>query len=240
MKQLKRYAQLAWFDLPYMALITVGIFAIGMVMALLICAFFVTRSDGFGMVGTSMGFVGILVAVLIRHNLNPHTRLFIALIMGESRRSYLFFDTVTAAAECLLLCALLWVLGHVEIAVYHILLPGWQNEMNVLSYFRPDTIAVFIAALVTLNLFWTALMGRFGIKGFFLTWFPLWLLMVLMAPAIDAAQSGERSLLGLIGKGMLWVIDACSFIPWQAIVAAAVAVILALSAALLRRIAVRL
>ena len=235
MKQLKRYAQLAWFDLPYMALITVGIFAIGMVMALLICAFFVTRSDGFGMVGTSMGFVGILVAVLIRH-----TRLFIALIMGESRRSYLFFDTLTAAAECLLLCALLWFLGHVEIAVYHILLPGWQNEMNVLSYFRPDTIAVFIAALVTLNLFWTALMGRFGIKGFFLTWIPLWLLMVLMAPAIDAAQSGERSLLGLIGGGMLWVIDACSFIPWQAIVAAAVAVILALSAAMLRRIAVRL
>lgn len=239
MKQLKRYARLACFDLPYMALITVGIFALGVAMAMLICVFFVTRSDGFGMLGTSMGFVGILVAVLVRHNLNPHTRLFIALIMGESRRSYLFFDSVTAAAECLLLCVLLWVLGHVEIAAYHILLPGWQNELNMLSYFRPDTIAVFIVALVTLNLFWTALMGRFGIKGFLLTWFPLWLLMVLMAPAIDAAQSGERSLLGLIGGGMLWVIDICSFIPWQAIVAAALVVILALSAALLRRIAVK-
>lgn len=240
MKQLKRYARLACFDLPYMVLITVGIFALGMVMALLICVFFVTRSDGFGMVGTSMGFVGILVAVLIRHNLNPHTRLFLALTMGESRRSYLFFDTLTAAAECLLLCALLWVLGHVEIALYHILLPGWQNEMNMLSFFQPDTIAVYIAALVVLNLFWTALMGRFGVKGFLLTWFPLWLLMVLMGPAIDAAQSGEQSLLGLIGGVMLWVIDTCSFIPWQGMVGAALLVILALSAGLLRRIPVKL
>ena len=240
MRQLKLYARLARFDLSWMAVITAGAYALGVAMTLVLCRIFLRFEDGFGMVGGVMGLVGILLAVLTRHWLNPHTRFFIALTMGESRRSYLFFDSLIAALESLLLCALVWGLCHVEIAVYRLALPAWQNELNVLSFFRPANIAVFIASLVVLNLFWTALMGRFGIKGFFFTWLPLWMLGTLTGPAIHAAQSGERSLLGLIGRGMLWAIDACSFIPWQAIAGAALLAVLAVSAALLRRIPVRL
>lgn len=241
MKQLQRYTRLALFDLPLMVAVTAGAFALGMAIALLFCLAFLNWSDGYGMMGGAMGLVGILVAVLIRRNLNPHTRLFLALTMGESRRSYLVFDTLAAAVECCLLCALLWVLCHLEIALYSLVLPGWTNEMNMLElFFRPSVAAVFVAALVTLNLFWTAVMGRFGLKGFFLTWIPLCMLPSLLAPAIDAAQSGERSLFGLLGRGILWVIDGTSAVPWQAIIGAILLAVLAVSAAMLRKIPVRL
>lgn len=241
MKQLQRYARLALFDLPWMAAVTGGLFAIGVGMTLLFCLAFLSWSDGYGMMGGTLGLLGILLAVLIRHNLNPHTRLFLALTMGESRRSYLFFDTLMAVLECLILCALEWVLCHLEIALYSLVLPRYSNELNILElFYRPAVVGIFVAAIVTLNLFWTALMGRFGPKGFFLSWFPLWMLAVLTAPAIDAAQSGEKSLFGLLGRGIMWVIDAGSFLPWQAVAGAALLAVLAVSAALLRRIPVRL
>lgn len=240
MRQLRQYARLALFDLPWMAIVTAGLFALGVAMTLLICLVFLDWSDGFGMMGGIFGLIGILLAVLARHMLNPHTRLFLALTMGESRRSYLLFDSLMTALECLLLCGEVWLLCRAELIVYRLVLPNWRNALDVLPFFHPAILAVFTAAIVVLDLFWTALMGRFGIKGFFLTWFPLWLLAILSAPAIDAAQSGQRSLLGLIGAGMLWTIDACSFIPWQAIVGAVLAAVLAISVGLLRRIPVRL
>ena len=241
MKQLQRYARLAVFDLPLMAAITAGLFALGVVMTLLFCLLFLDWSDGYGMMGGVPGLLGILVAVLVRHNLNPHTRLFLALTMGESRRSYLFFDTLAAALECLLLCALLWGLCRAEIALYSVALPGYANELNILEFFyRPAVVGIFIAALVTLNLFWTAIMARFGLKGFFLTWLPLWMLMVLSAPAVDAAQSGERSLFGLLGRGIIWAVDAGSAAPWQVIAGLVLLTFLAVSGAMLRRIPVNL
>ena len=240
MRQLRQYAKMAVFDLPWVLMITAGLFFLGVAITLFICVMFLSWEDGFGMLGGVLCLIGVLVAAITRHNLNPHTRLFLAVTMGETRRGYLLIDSLFLAGETLLMCFVAWCLCHLEILIYSILIPRAQNELNMLLFFKPSYIAAFVVGVLVLNLFWTAMMGRFGIKGFFFTWFPIWLICILTGPAVHAADSGEVSLLGLIGRGMLWVGAACGYVPWQLIAAVPLVVITAGSLLMLRKIPVKL
>jgi len=238
MEQLRRYGRAVLVELPWMLALTAGTFALGTAVTLLTVA--ILRPDDFGMVGGTLSLVGIFIAILVRNNLNPHTRLFLALSMGQTRRDFLVYNTLYTVVESLLLCGLAWVLCHVELGVYRFLLPGMENDFNILGFFRPVYLTAFTVGLVVLNLLWTALMGRFGVKGFLFTWLPFWLILMLVGPAIDAAQSGKGSLLALLGRGLLWVIDACSSVPWQALLGAALLLPTAAALLMLRKIPVKL
>ena len=70
---------------------------------------------------------------------------------------------------------------------------------------------------------------------FFFVWIPLCLLNPLLTPAIYAARQGERSLLALLGRAAIWVVEVCSPIPWQVITLGILALVTAVSLLLLRK-----
>ena len=58
---------------------------------------------------------------------------------------------------------------------------------------------------VCLDLLLTALMLRFGRKGMFFFLVPIWVITLIINPALNAVRSNPGSLMSKLGEGLIWL-----------------------------------
>ena len=230
---LKNELRLAAGDVSWFAAFIGGAYLLGV--TLMVGIILIAKIHEYGPMGTFLALLGIVVAVMARRNLNPHVRMRLAVCMGTPRWSFVAADALVTALETAIATLAAVVLCFLENLVYRAVTGGGEDILGAINIFDCQYILLFILGMVVFNLFLTAFMNRFGVKGFFFVWIPLCLLNPLLTPAIYAARQGERSLLALLGRAAIWVVEVCSPIPWQVITLGILALVTAVSLLLLRK-----
>ena len=230
---LKNELRLAKGDVRWFAAFIGGPYLLGV--ALMLGIILVTKNEAYGPIGTFLALLGIVVAVMARRNLNPHVRMRLAVCMGTPRWNFVAADALVTTLETAISTLAVVGLCFLENLLYRAVTGGGEDIFGAINILRWQYILLFILGMVVFNLFLTAFMNRFGVKGFFFVWIPLCLLNPLLTPAIYAARQGERSLLALLGRAAIWVVEVCSPIPWQVITLGILALVTAVSLLMLRR-----
>ena len=228
-------------DVKWMVL-CIGIgYGFGVALMLLLARLLMDEPEYFAM-GLIFGLLGLLVGVLTRRNLNAHVRLRLAVCMGETRWGFLAADAVITVLETLACMGVLYLLGRLELGLFRLIEgDGMVVIADVIAIvYRWQVVAAITAGMAVFNFFLTALTNRFGMKGFLVIWLPLCLMNPILTPAVNAANAGSRSILAMLGRGVLWLIDVLSPVPWQVLVATLALFLLLVGWLLARRCEVRL
>lgn len=225
-------------DLPWMFAIIAGCFALGVAIVLVMCGIF--HMDETVDMGMIISLVGLLVALLCRRNQNPHSRLHFAVLMGQTRRGFLLTDSLILLLEGALALAAIWAGGHLEIALYRAVFPAANATEFVLAVFQWRVVLVALLVMLVGNLVFTAVMNRFGIKGFLILWLPLCLVNMLVGPSLTAARMGRDTVIARLGRALIWIIDNLSGVPWQLLLGGVLAALTVGSLLMLRRCEVKL
>ena len=189
------------------ACVAVG-WGIGVVTALLCLRFLMEPGEGFVTIGALFAFFAIAVGLLSRGNQNSSTRYVLAISMGQTRRAYLLWDSLASFLECLVFTGGVLLLGIAERALYLALYPEEEDVLDfirVFSQYRyaPWIVLIACAAFVCLDLLLTALMLRFGRKGMFVFLVPVWVMTLIISPALNAVRGNPGSLMAMLGEGLI-------------------------------------
>ncbi|MBR2895666.1 MAG: hypothetical protein IKC03_08430 [Oscillospiraceae bacterium] len=191
-------------------------FVVGVAMVLIINTF-VNEDPDFACIGTLMALVATLVGVIARGNLNGHVRFRLAVSMGETRISYLLCTPVVTAGVTLIGVLTAWLMYLAEKALYTAIYPNFENDIPMEEVFSWVVILCIVAGAVLLELVMSALMQRFGSKGFLVIWLGCCGLFMILPRMIDAYQSGSNSVLAKIGGSILTAITTIPVKGWIAI-----------------------
>ena len=236
---MRRYFRAAWRD-PLLSLIWVaGFWLFGVILVLLI-NMTVNDERNYACMGTLFSLAGILPGTLLRGNQSGHVRFRLAVTMGQTRRSFLLWDTVITILVAFVGVFAAWVLWHGEVGLYCLLYPGYTNDIPMEAVFRWQIIAALLGALPMVTLFFTGVTQRFGTKGFGMLWLLLWGGCMLIPSALGSAADGGTSLLARLGGGILWAAGLLSPTAWAAIGAALLLLALAAGVQCLKKAEVRL
>lgn len=197
-------------SLLFLAICTIAGWGIGVVMALTFMHFLLEPGDGFVTIGIFCAFFGLLVGILARGSQNGSTRYTLAISMGQTRRSYLLWDSLASFLECLVLTGGALLLGVVERSIYMALYPGEKEVLDFIQLLFQSPLVRWVvlaacAVVVCLDLLFTALVLRFGRKGVFFFFVPLWLFTLVINPALTAVRSNPGSLMAKLGEGIIWL-----------------------------------
>ena len=216
---MRRYFRAAWRD-PLLSLIWVaGFWLFGVILVLLINTT-VNDERNYACMGTLFSLAGILPGTLLRGNQSGHVRFRLAVTMGQTRRSFLLWDTVITILVAFVGVFAAWVLWHGETGLYRLLYPGYTNDIPMEAVFRWPVIAAVLAALPMVTLFFTGVTQRFGTKGFGVLWILLWGGCLLIPAAVGRAAEGGSSLLARLGDGVLWLAGLLPPLAWVGVAAA--------------------
>ena len=212
-----------------------GFWLFGVVLVLIINAT-VNDEQDYACMGSLFALAGLLPGVLLRGNWSGYVRFRLAVTMGQTRRSFLLWDTVITLLTAVAGIFAAWVLWHGEAGLYRLLYPGYTNDIPMEAVFRWPVIAAVLAALPMVTLFFTGVTQRFGTKGFGVLWILLWGGCLLIPAAVGRAAEGGSSLLARLGDGVLWLAGLLPPVVWggvgaAALIAAAAAGILSLRTA---------
>lgn len=199
-------------------------FAVGLGMVLIINTF-LNEDPTFACMGSLMALVATLIGSMARGNLNGHVRFRLAVSMGCTRKSYLLCDPIVTALTSLIGILVAWLMYLGEKALYTVLYSGFENDIPLDEVFSGKVILIIIAVTVVLDLTMSAMMQRFGTKGFLGIWLGFCALFMILPRGIDAYQSGSTSILAKIGGFFL---NALVTVPGKVWIAIGVAFALAL------------
>ena len=93
-----------------------------------------------------------------------------ALSMGATRRAYVSSYAVFNVAEIAVLEVLLVLYGHLERAVLQMLKPQSEVVFDLISYLKLPYLLVMPVAMTILELFFGAIVLKYGMKVFWLLW----------------------------------------------------------------------
>ena len=201
-------------------------FVVGVAMVLIINSAVNDEPDYICM-GSLMALVGTLFGTIAMNGMNGHVRFRLAVSMGETRRSYLLCTPVVTAGISLLGVLTAWLLYLAEKALYTAIYPDFVNDIPMEEVFSWVVILCIVAGSVLLELVMSALMQRFGTKGFLVIWLGCCGLFMILPRMIDAYQSGSTSILAKIGS---FILTAITTIPVKGWIAIGVLFVLALLA----------
>jgi len=217
-----------------------GIFcAVGLVMVLVINGFLNDEAN-YACMGTLFCLVGVLVGTLARGNVAGHTRFALALSMGQTRRSYLLCDPIQTVLTGVIGLLVAWVVYQTENCLYAWLYPGFINDMPLDVVFRWQVMAVVLPVMVVLDLFFSALVYRFGARSFGVVWLAFCMSFLLLPRMVDAAQSGGTSLLARMGGGLMWAVEAMPVSVWIVLAAALAVAMLTFGVLIFRKAEVKI
>ena len=217
-------------DISFMAICVAVGWGIGVATALLCMHFLMEPGEGFATVGALFAFFAIAVGILARGNQNSSTRYALAVSMGQTRRSYLLWDSLAGFLECLVFTGGVILLGMAERALYLALFPGEEDVLDFIGFFEEYRYAAWIvlaacAVFVCLDLLLTALMLRFGRRGMFVFLVPVWVMTLVISPALNAVRGNPGSLMAMLGE---WLIRLGGFLSGVGGVVAGAVLVLAL------------
>lgn len=200
----------------YMLLWQSVFFAVGVVMVLIINAI-LNEDPNYACIGSLLALVATLFGTITRGNLNGHVRFRLAVSMGETRRSFLLCTPIITAGISLIGILTAWIMYLAEKALYTAIYPDFVNDMPMEDVFSGVVILCLVASTVVLDLVMSALMQRFGNRGFLSIWLIFCGLFMVLPRMIDAYQSGSTSLLARIGGFILTAITTIPVKGWIAI-----------------------
>ena len=210
---MRRYFRAAWRD-PLQTLAWVGGFWLFGVLLVLIINMTVNDERDYACMGTLFSLAGVLPGTLLRGNRSGHVRFRLAVTMGQTRRSFLLWDTVITILVAFVGVFAAWVLWHGETGLYRLLYPGYTNDISMELVFRWQIIAALLVALPVVTVFFTGITHRFGTRGFGVLWILLWAGCMLVPAAVGKASDGGTSLLARMGDGILWLVGALPPAAW--------------------------
>lgn len=215
-----------------------GLFLFGVFLVLLINHFFNDETD-FATIGSMMALMGSVFGGLLRGSGGP-VRYRMAVGMGHTRRSYILADPVITALNCLVGIGFSWVLSKVELALYGLLYPGWECDLDLNVVFQWKVILLIVAGVCFLDFCLGALHLRFGAKGFTAVWIPLCFTPMVYGQVIRTLEEGGDSLLAQLGRAVLFVAGLLPPMAWAVTGVLLLVAILALSVQCYRRAEVRM
>lgn len=215
-----------------------GLFLFGVCIVLLINRF-INEDLDFATIGSLMALMGSVFGGLMRGSGGP-VRYRMAVCMGRTRRSYILADPVITALNCLVGIGFSWVLSKVELALYTALYPGWVCSMDLSVIFQWKFVLVIVAGVCFLDFCLGALQLRFGAKGFVAVWLPLCFSPAIFGQAVRAVEAGSNSLLGRLGRVVLFVAGLLPPPVWIAVGVLLGLALLAASVQCYRRVEVRM
>jgi len=214
-------------------------FLVGLTMVLIINTF-LNEDPDYACMGTMFVLCGTAVGVFARGNLSGCTRFSLAVSMGQTRRSYLFFDSLITLLTGLLGVAAAWCAYQVENRLYAAIYPGFVNDLPLEEIFRLRYILPAAAVLVLLELLFTALTLRFGPRVFRVIWLTFCFSFMIIPRTIHAYTDGSTSLFARVGGVLVWVAEALPVRVWIGVGCAGVLVLLVLAVGVFRKAEVKL
>lgn len=194
----------------------IGFWLFGVMLVLIINAT-VNDEQDYACMGTLFSLAGVLPGVLLRGNTNGFVRFRLAVTMGQTRKSFLLWDTVITLLVAGMGILVSWLLWHAETGLYSFLYPGYTNDIPLELVFRWQILVALLVALSVVTIFFTGITQRFGMKGFGVLWILLWGGCMLIPAAVSGASEGGTSLLARLGNGVLWLAGALPPTAWAGV-----------------------
>ena len=216
-----------------------GLWLFGVLLVLVINTF-INDEANYACMGAMFGLAGVLPGVLLRGNLSGAVRFRLAVVMGQIRRSFLLWDTAINLAAVAMGIIFSWVLWQGEAALYALLYPGYSNDIPVELVYRWQVLAPMAVILPLVCLFFSAVILRFGTKGFGVLWIVVWGSFMLIPASLSSASEGGTSLLAKLGNGILWLAGILPPLAWAGVGAALVIAMTTAGVLFLRQAEVRL
>ena len=198
-----------------------GFFLFGAAMVLMVNRFF-NDEPSYGCMGSIMAGIGVFAGIVAKGTGSARFRL--AVMMGQSRRSFLLWDTLATACRAAAGWLVAWGLYHLEIALYTALYPGFVNELSLMPFFTWPAFGAVVLGVCVLDLAIGAIQVRFGNKAFAVVWIILCFSPMVVGRAVAGAKGGQTTLLSRLGEVILAVAGALTPGQW---VIAGVALLLA-------------
>ena len=193
-----------------------GFWLFGTILVLIINATVNDERD-YACMGALFSLAGLLPGTLSRGGGSGHVRFRLAVIMGQTRRSFLLWDTVITLLLTGMGLLFSWGLWHVESGLYRLLYPGYADDLPLELVFRWQILVALLVALPVVTIFFTGITQHFGMKGFGVLWILLWGGCMLIPAAVSGASEGGTSLLARLGNGVLWLAGALSPAAWAGV-----------------------
>ena len=212
----KRYLRAARRDPLWMLGWVGGFWLFGTILVLIINATVNDERD-YACMGALFSLAGLLPGTLSRGGGSGHVRFRLAVIMGQTRKSFLLWDTVITLLVAGMGIMVSWVLWHAETGLYSLLYPGYTNDIPLELVFRWQILVALLVALPVVTIFFTGITQHFGMKGFGVLWILLWAGCMLIPAAVSGASEGGTSLLARLGNGVLWLAGALSPAAWAGV-----------------------
>lgn len=216
-----------------------GLWLFGVLLVLVINTF-INDEANYACMGAMFGLAGVLPGVLLRGNLSGAVRFRLAVVMGQTRRSFLLWDTAINLAAVAMGILFSWVLWQGEAALYAWMYPGYSSDIPVEVVYRWQALVPLMVILPLVCLFFSAVILRFGTKGFGVLWIVMWGSFMLIPSSLSSAAEGGTSLLARLGSGILWLAGILPPLAWAGVGATLVIAMTAASVLFLRRAEVKL
>ncbi len=161
MKTIQKVLRVNRKDIVYLLGFQLGFFLVGMVMVLIINRF-INEDPDFACMGSIMGLVGSVAALLCRGNLLGKTRCNLAVVMGQTRKYALASEVICDLSLIVAALAVGRVLYALEKGLYLALWPGFENDIPMELFYRWRVLVLVVPAALVVALFITAMMMRFN------------------------------------------------------------------------------
>lgn len=188
-----------------------GGFCLGMAFVLVINRFFNEDQDFF-LMGTAFSVLFGLVGVLARGAGTNGLRLRMAVSMGQTRRMYLWINTLISVVLVLAVFFVSRLLNAAELALYQRLYPGYENAFQSDILFSWPVLLLLGECIIALDTFFTMIIQRFGNRLFSSIWVGLWAVILIMSQCVDAYKEGGTSVMSAVGG---WIVTVSGMFTWQ-------------------------
>jgi len=214
-------------------------FLVGLAMVLIINTF-INEDPNYACMGTLFVLMGTLVGTFARGNLGGNTRFSLAVSMGQTRRSYIIFDSLITLFTGTLGVAVAWCVYQLEDRLYAALYPGFVNDMPMDGFFRLKYILPILLVLVLLELIFTAVTLRFGPNTFRVIWLVFCFSFMIVPRMIDGYMEGSSSLFARVGGILVWIAKVLPVTAWIGVGCAVVLALLVFAVNSFRKAEVKL
>ena len=172
-------------------------FSLGVLMVLFITRAFSASEHTYGSLGTMTSIFGIIYAAIPS---NGDLSLYVS--MGDTRKHFILGDCLLALILTIQSMVTFLLLGAAEEALYHVLLPGWTNEVPVLEILSHAVTwkAVLLIPLLILpcRLFNVSFYMRFGQQVSTFIYLGLVIFCAIIPAAVSSYRNGSTSILAKI------------------------------------------
>lgn len=168
--------------------------------------------------GTLMALIIGVVVPLFSGGFGYNGEFQLALSMGRTRMAFMGSFVLRLLLQLLLGYALVLGLYQVELALYPLLFPAFENEVTFTFLTNWKLVAAAIGALLVLAMFIGSIYGRYGKKGMWV-FYVIWLFCCFILPRMFDDEPGA----GVLDQAALGVRNVFTAVPLTAwIVAGAV------------------